>query len=118
MAENERATEAILRPIGVGFCASILLAVISLLCAGAGHGTYIPMILCFPYTMLFAAARGSINAPDIATALLQFPIYGTVLGIARSKGVSGRFCAILGALHLAAVGVALAVAAKRGNFFP
>ena len=74
------------------------------------------MIVCFPYAMFLAAVHGSIDVPHIALALLQFPIYGAVFAVARSKGGVGRFWAVLGGLHVASAALALFIAAKRGNF--
>lgn len=116
MAANARTTEAMLVPLGVGLGASVFFGVLSFLLAGAGHGTYVPMILCFPYAMGLAALHGSIEIPHIALALLQFPVYGAVLGVTRFKGRTGRLWAALGTLHVASVALAVFAAAKGGNF--
>jgi hypothetical protein len=71
--------------IGVALgTANIVIAVIS---AGAGHGTYTAAKILFPYTMYLAEAfAGSITGQLMLLAVLQFPLYGFVLGWAAARG--------------------------------
>jgi hypothetical protein len=54
--------------------------------AGAGHGTYQPAALLFPYTMVIAALVGSIPAAALAIAAGQYPAYGVLIAQARRPG--------------------------------
>ena len=53
--------------------------------AGAGHGNYLLAKILFPFTMLSTRAFGSIVAPFIVLAIIQFPLYGFILGVANVK---------------------------------
>lgn len=46
---------------------------------GAGHGTYIPSILLFPFGMLGVLLEDRISVPFIIIGILQFPVYGYII---------------------------------------
>jgi hypothetical protein len=53
---------------------------------GAGHGHYVFARLFFPYSMLLTRLAGdTITVPLMVLALAQFPLFGALLGITRSK---------------------------------
>jgi hypothetical protein len=86
----------------VGFASGVLVAVPAIMAAvassGAGHGDYAAARVLFPAPMLLTLLEGdTVGALSILVGLLQFPIYGTLMGwsIARKN-------------YLPAVGVALA----------
>ena len=56
-----------------------ILGFFSILLAGAGHGTYIPTALFFPFTLLLSFATGEIGPAGIAIAVCQYPIYSLLL---------------------------------------
>ena len=58
---------------------------------GAGHGNYRLAMILFPYTLLSTTIFNSITLPFIVLALIQFPVYGFVLGSANEQG---RFLSI------------------------
>ncbi len=60
----------------------VILAFLATISAGAGHGTYTPAKLFFPYTMLLTLVDGRISNRLIALALIQFPVYGFLIGTA------------------------------------
>jgi hypothetical protein len=80
---------------------------LTIFAAGGGHGTYLPAIFLFPFTMLGAAIFGSINPALIALALFQFPMYGYVIG--RNVLLSYS----IGILHIAAVFASLFTGARN-----
>jgi hypothetical protein len=82
--------------------------------AGAGHGTYIPAAILFPYTMTIAPALGTIAPALIALALLQYPIYGLLIGVAK---VRFRTSTILACVHGAFVLAALLSMSSQGSFW-
>jgi hypothetical protein len=86
--------------------------------AGAGHGTYIPAIVLFPYTMGIAVALGNIAVPLVVLALAQYPAYAALLGCASSQRRRRAIWVILARLHVAAVLVTLAFAATDDTFWP
>jgi hypothetical protein len=54
--------------------------------AGAGHGSYFPFAILLPYSFLpslFASETDAVSGP---LAIVQFPLYGIVLGRAWLKG--------------------------------
>jgi hypothetical protein len=53
---------------------------------GGGHGTYFMARLLFPLTMLSTWLFGSITNPLIVAAVLQFPVYGFVIGRGFGQG--------------------------------
>lgn len=64
--------------IGIGLGAPALAA--ATLSAGAGQGHYVAARALFPTSMPLTLLEGRINAFSIAIGLLQFPIYGGLLG--------------------------------------
>jgi hypothetical protein len=74
-----------IKPVSAGFAAGMLVELPALLgalaSAGAGHGHYVAARALFPASMLLAVVRGtSIGAASMIVALLQFPLYGALLG--------------------------------------
>jgi hypothetical protein len=82
--------------------------------AGAGHGTYVPAAILFPYTMSISALMGTIALPLIALAFLQYPIYGWLMG--RASKVGQTSFALL-CVHVASIFAALFVMSSRGSFW-
>lgn len=72
------------RGIAVGFVLGLLIEIPALLVAvfsgGAGHGDYVAARALFPASMLLTLPYGSIGTVSITVGLLQFPIYGALLG--------------------------------------
>jgi hypothetical protein len=74
---------------------------VAVLSAGAGHGSYGAARALFPLPMLLTLVEGSIGPISGGLALLQFPLYGALLGWCRLHEWYGAL--ILAAfLHLAA----------------
>lgn len=59
---------------------ALFLAVVS---AGSGHGDYLWARILFPYTMLLTLRFDTITGPLTWLAIVQFPSYGVVLGVAN-----------------------------------
>jgi hypothetical protein len=76
---------------------------VALLAAGAGHGTYIPAKVIFPYTMLLALAFEEVTVPLMVLAVVQFPLYGLVVGMAYKWGKPLIVAFLLGLVHALAV---------------
>jgi hypothetical protein len=87
-----RTSRSTFSTVAVGFGLGVLVAIPAVMAAvasgGAGHGDYVAARALFPAPMLFTLLEGHrLGAFSIMLGLLQFPIYGTVLGwsIARKN---------------------------------
>ncbi len=54
--------------------------------AGAGHGDYFIAKLLFPFTMLSTIVFNEITILFLVLALVQFPLYGVLLGLTNRAG--------------------------------
>ncbi|MBA2732228.1 MAG: hypothetical protein H0U54_04990 [Acidobacteria bacterium] len=72
--------------------------------AGVGHGDYILTIMLYPYSMLLAFGLGAM-LPDFilfALMIIQFPVYGLILGITNKNKQSRNWAVGLLAVHILA----------------
>jgi hypothetical protein len=93
------------RFIAAGIVSGVVAIVFVVLAAAAGHGTYLPAIVLFPFAMLSTHWTVTLSPLAVWGAVLQFPASGAILRVARRRA----FCAgFLGAAHTIAVGLALA----------
>jgi hypothetical protein len=53
--------------------------------ADGGHGTYLPAAMLFPYTMLISVAIGDVSPVLLSVALVQFPVYGSLLAFNQHR---------------------------------
>lgn len=99
------------RTVRHSMIAGSVAVVVSVLLAGGGHGSYVPAALCFPWTMLSTLKNSEITEPFAYLALVQFPLYGVLIGAARSVTHRPRLAtiviAIVATAHLLAVTFAL-----------
>jgi hypothetical protein len=97
-----RRSIAILAGASTGFVAELLAVLAAIASGGAGHGSYVAARMLFPFSFLLTLVEGGIGPIGTGLGLLQYPLYGALLGRAMA---SGRFripIALL-ALHLIAV---------------
>ena len=84
MAKSHPGSKPVLSAVLVGLALGVLFALPSLSAAvisgGAGHGDYVAARLLFPGPILATLLEGGIGGVSIALALLQFPLYGGLLG--------------------------------------
>lgn len=73
------------KPFIISLAATPICLFLGIASAGAGHGDYFFAKVLFPFTMLSAVVFNSITFPFILPAIVQFPIYGIVFGLANSK---------------------------------
>jgi hypothetical protein len=66
---------------------------------GGGHGHYLGAKILFPFALLSARILGSAFASLILLALVQFPLYGLMLGKANVKRQFLPCLATLLAIH-------------------
>ena len=90
--------------VGIGVLITPVAAILAVLSSGAGHGHYEFARLFFPYTMLLTRLQGdTITLPLLALALVQFPLYGAILGITGSKRRAALAGVLLLVVHTVAV---------------
>jgi hypothetical protein len=71
----------------LGVAVTPVAALLAVWSAGAGHGHYVLARLLFPYSMLLTRATDdSLTLPLLALGLVQWPLYGALLGFAASRG--------------------------------
>src|SRR5689334_14725699 len=100
----------------VGIALSVVSLGVAIQAAALGHGTYLPAILLFPWSMALSALAGSIAIPLIILAVVQFPAYGVMIGM--TDGSQQRRAVGLLVAHVLAAGVAFVLARATGTFFP
>lgn len=93
--------------LALGILVALPCAFIAAAAGGAGHGTYLPARLFFPFTMLSTLICGPVTAPFIAVALLQFPFHGVVLGFCHRASRLRHGLLSVVAVHLVAVTLSL-----------
>jgi hypothetical protein len=76
---------------------AVLAAIMS---AGAGHGSYITARVLFPFAMLVSQLEGSIGPVAMGVGLLQFPLYGALIG--RNVAALSSRAILVTAAHLIA----------------
>lgn len=79
---------------------------IALFFTGPGNGFDVPAVVLFPFTRLLSAYFDPGAPVGIGVALLQYPIYGALIGLSRPLR---RGLILIIALHFAAAALALYV---------
>lgn len=97
-------------PLTVALIVTPVALLLGLGSAGAGHGDYRLAMILFPYTLLSTTVFDSITPSFIILAIVQFPLYGIVLGYANEKGRPGSMLLVLCVLHGLALTVMFLVA--------
>jgi hypothetical protein len=100
-------------PIALSFMVTPVFLYLGIASGGAGHGHYLLAKILFPFTMLSTRAFGSIVAPFILLAIIQFPLYGFILGSANVKG--RMFLSFIGVflIHLLAASACFVVLSEN-----
>jgi hypothetical protein len=88
-------------PVLVSLGATPILLCLGFLSTGAGHGTYFLATILFPFTMM---SGFPITTPFIWLGIIQFPIYGVILGFANAKRKLILGACVLLAIHGSAIG--------------
>jgi hypothetical protein len=81
--------------IGVG----ILAGLVTLFLTGPGHGSDVPAVVMFPIMRLLVAHVRLPVAVVAGIGLLQYPVYGAVTGLTKSRL---RGLALVATIHVAA----------------
>lgn len=89
------------RGAGVGTLVAVAAIGAAILSGGAGHGSYIAARVLFPFSMLLTLTDGTIGPVGTGVGLVQFPLYGALIGRAlASKAYS--IAVLIAAAHLVA----------------
>jgi hypothetical protein len=96
---------------GVVVCISCLALVVGE--AGGGHGTYLPAKILFPFAMLAGVFGHSISPPYVVLAIVQFPLYGFLLGAVFRSRRFALCVVILSCAHFAVAAVDIFMAADN-----
>ena len=94
----------------------VALGLVSLFAAGGGHGSYLPLKLVFPFSMLSTLLTESIAGPANALAIIQVVVYAGAIADSTRQGVFTTLLKCLIGLHC--FGVVLSVALLWGGYFP
>ena len=70
-------------PVGIFLGLTPVMLFLGLFSSGSGHGDYFLAKILFPYTLLSTAAFHSITQSFLVLAIIQYPVYGLVSGIAN-----------------------------------
>ena len=89
-------------------------AIFVVMAAAAGHGTYLPAALLFPFTMLLALGLDTISPPLVALALAQFPIYGVILAKLRGSPQAQQYVLATHVISATIAGIAVAASDSFG----
>lgn len=84
-----------------GLAVEFLAIIAAFASSGAGHGSYVATRLLFPFSSLLMLIEGEIGPLGIGVGLLQYPLYGAVVGL----GIGSRHLRLpiaLGVIHLIA----------------
>jgi hypothetical protein len=79
--------------------------IVTILLAGGGHGTNVPLLFFYPILFLIE----KLNQGDILTwtvMLVQFPFYGLVVDIIRKQWIKGIVIVLITIVHAGQVKVA------------
>jgi len=97
-----------------GFCLVLTLPVmlVGAAAAGSGAGNYLPAMILYPFAMLAVGAFDLHYVYLMVLAVLQFPIYGTVLGWGNQKRCFGLALLAVLFAHGGAVWLVLTLADK------
>jgi hypothetical protein len=90
----------------MGMVVSIPLTLLAVASAGAGHGNYLWAKVFFPFTMLSTAVFQSITTFFLAVAVIQFPIYGLLIGRCARQRKALMASGVILSVHLIAIGLA------------
>jgi hypothetical protein len=107
-------TPRFLIPVILSLVATPFLLFAGIASGGAGHGNYFLAKVFFPFTMLSTLIFGSIIGPFIALAVVQYPLYGLLLGAANEKRKGAIYALALAIIHLSAMVACLLLV--RENF--
>ena len=106
-ADLKNALPAIPTGVALGVLVEVPAALLAVISGGAGHGDYVLARALFPLPVLLADLLGETSWIWIAI-LLQFPLYGALLGWSSGQRRLLGTAIPLAALHIAAASAAFA----------
>lgn len=99
-------------PIILSIPVAIVLLLLALGSAGVGHGSGLPIVVLFPYSLLVVALAEALGYKEtslffIMSLILQFPLYGVAVALAREKRKLTLVATMLVLMHLLVAGCSL-----------
>lgn len=95
-------------PVACSFFLTLGAIILGAASAGAGHGSYLPVMVLFPFAMLLSGFLELSFPYFIAFSAVQFPIYGVFVGQGSVKGRFGFSLLLVLLVHgIAVAGVFL-----------
>jgi hypothetical protein len=96
----------------IGCLVTPLLYLLAAFYSGGGH-SLTSMIIAFPYGMLWGLMlKGLGEWPGLILMVVQYPIYGLVIGIARARKRSLRYALALLVLHALLVALTFKISSR------
>jgi hypothetical protein len=102
-------------PFGISLFLTLAVGLVAAGSISSGAGNYLPVLLLFPFAMLLTSFLDLHFGYLIGIALLQFPIYGAVLGKGNLNGHFARTAFAILLIHGTAVGLVLLLA-RQGSW--
>lgn len=92
-------------PIILSIPATIVLLLLALGSAGIGHGSGLPILVLFPYSLLVVELAEGLGYKEtslffIVPLILQFPLYGVAVALARETRKLNVVATTLVLMHL------------------
>lgn len=102
-------------PFGMSLFLTAAVALVGAASIGSGFGNYLAVMVLFPFAILTVSLLEAHFGYLVALALLQFPVYGALLGRANVKGYFARCLVTIFLVHCVAV-AALLLLARKGSW--
>src|SRR4051812_37554976 len=90
-------------PVAVFLGVTPFVLFLGLVSAGAGHGDYYLAKILFPYTLLYWQLFTSSREFFYVVAIIQYPAYGLLIGVANLNRKSLIFGVAISIVHVACV---------------
>jgi hypothetical protein len=97
-------------PFGLSLFLTLALGLVGAASIGSGFGNYLAVMILFPFAMLMTSLLDLHFGYMLALALLQFPVYGAILGRGNLHGHFARNAFALILIHATAIGLVLLLA--------
>ncbi|MFL5386242.1 MAG: hypothetical protein ACJ8GN_27310 [Longimicrobiaceae bacterium] len=103
-------TDRLIRVLMVGAVVEVAAFVASVISAGGGHGTYVIITLCFPYSMALTYFTEYVTTPLLLLIIFQFPTYALLGWLLEPIKPRGAGWSVLAVIHVLAVAMAFVLA--------
>lgn len=102
MAAGNAKRSSFWRPILLSLPLTLFLFIIAAAPCGVGHGNCRLFVIFFPL-MMVSDVFGAMPSSAFVLAIIQFPLYGLILGVAARRGIIKVALLALFGIHILAV---------------